>query len=145
MAPKDKKTASTNHEATKAEKELAGQVKALRARVKTLEGEADMWRKRAEKHKSRVQKVKDQAEKAIAEAADVAKKRARAKTEKKIQRAIADHTGDDRPRAEPLALKDAPPLPEPTWTVAQLRVAAREQGVPGYTRLRKDQLLAALL
>ncbi|MET0929342.1 MAG: Rho termination factor N-terminal domain-containing protein [Aeromicrobium sp.] len=141
MAPKDKSTPSLS----KAEKQLTAQVKALRTRVKTLEAEADTWRKRAEKQTSKLQKVKDQAEKAIAEATALAKKRARAKAEKKIQEAIADHRRDDCPRAEPLALKDAPALPEASWTVAQLRVAAREQGVPGYSRLRKDQLLAALL
>ncbi|MET0449481.1 MAG: Rho termination factor N-terminal domain-containing protein [Aeromicrobium sp.] len=141
MAPKDKSTPSLS----KAEKQLTAQVKALRTRVKTLEAEADTWRKRAEKQTSKLQKVKDQAEKAIADATALAKKRARAKAEKKIQQVIADHQRDDRPRAEPLALKDAPALPEASWTVAQLRVAAREQGVPGYSRLRKDQLLAALL
>jgi CRP-like cAMP-binding protein len=141
MAAKDKKAPGS----AKRVEELTAQVKTLRARVKTLEVEADTWRKRAEKQKTRAQKVKEQAEKAIADATAVAKKRARSKAEKKIQQAIADHTRDDGPRAEPLALKDAPPLPEPTWTVAQLRVAAREQGVPGYTRMRKDQLLAALL
>lgn len=141
MAPKD----SSAPRVTKAEKQLTAQVKVLRARVKTLEAEADTWRKRAEKQTSKLQKVKDQAEKAIAEATDLARKRARAKAEKKIRHAIADHQRDERPRAEPLALKDAPPLPEASWTVVQLRTAARDQGVPGYSRMRKDQLLAALL
>ncbi|MET0929465.1 MAG: Rho termination factor N-terminal domain-containing protein [Aeromicrobium sp.] len=141
MAPKDKTPTSPS----KAEKQLTAQVKALRTRVKTLEAEVGTWRKRAEKQSSKLQKVREQAEKAIAEATALAKKRARAKADKRIQQAIADHQRDERPRAEPLALKDAPALPEASWTVAQLRVAAREQGVPGYSRLRKDQLLAALL
>ena len=157
MAPKDSnRPAKTDKKADKkadrllavatAEVEqLTAQVKTLRKRVKTLEIESDTWRQRAEKHKSRVEKLKDQAEKAIAEATSVAKKRARAKADKRLQQAIADHARDDRPRAEPLVLKDAPARPEASWTVVQLRSAAKDQGVPGYSRMRKDQLLAALL
>ncbi|MET0767392.1 MAG: Rho termination factor N-terminal domain-containing protein [Aeromicrobium sp.] len=147
MAPKDTKNPTKTERLAAANarvEELTAQVAALRTRVRSLETEADTWRKRAEKQTSRVQKVKDQAEKAIAEATSLAKKRARAKADKRIRQAIADHVRDDRPRAEPLALKDAPALPEASWTVAQLRTAARDQGVPGYSRLRKDQLLAAL-
>lgn len=158
MASKDKRTSSKGKDSSgpaKLEKrlaaalaevdELTGQVRSLRARVRALETEADTWRKRAAKQKSRVEKIKDQAERTIAEATALAKKRARAKADKKIRQAIADHTRDDRrPRAEPLALREAP-IPEATWTVARLRGAAREQGVPGYSRMRKDQLLAALL
>ncbi|MCW2838840.1 MAG: hypothetical protein JWR55_323 [Aeromicrobium sp.] len=140
MAPKDKRSADNS---TIVE-ELTSQVAALRKRVKKAEAEADLWRKKAAKQKSRVEKIKDRAEKAIAEATALATKRARAKAEKKIQQAIADHARDVSPPAEPLVLKEAPARPESSWTVAQLRIAAREQGVPGYSRLRKDQLLAAL-
>lgn len=115
--------------------ELTAELKTLRARVKTLEVEAETWKKRAEKQRSRVQKVRAKAEKAIAEATA---KRKKAKA--KARQAIADH-----PRAEPLALRDAPRAPQPTWTVAQLREAAREQGLAGYSRMRKDQLLAELI
>lgn len=115
--------------------ELTAELKTLRARVKTLEVEAETWKKRAEKQRSRVQKVRAKAEKAIAEATA---KRKKAKA--KARQAIADH-----PRAEPLALRDAPKAPQPTWTVAQLRDAAREQGIAGYSRMRKEQLLAELI
>jgi chromosome segregation ATPase len=149
MAPKDTtKPAKTDKllaAATAEVEQLTTQVKVLRKRVKALETESDTWRRRAEKHKSRIEKIKDQAEKAVADATALAKKRARAKAEKKLQQAIADHSRDDSPRAEPLVLKDAPALPEASWTVTRLRAAAREQGVPGYSRMRKDQLLAALL
>ena len=121
--------------ATALAEELRVEVQTLRAHVKTLEAESASWKKRAEKQKSRVHKVRAKAEKAIAEATA---KRKKAKA--KARQAIADH-----PRAEPLALRDAPKPPEPSWTVAQLREAARDQGVPGYSRMRKDQLLAQLI
>lgn len=131
--------------ATQTIDELTAQVTALRARVEMLEGQVDTWKKRAAKHKSRVKKLKDGTGRAIAEAAEGAKKRAQAKAEKKIRQAIADHAVDDRPRAEPMALKDAPALPEASWNVTRLRAAAREQGVPRYSRMSKEQLLDALI
>ncbi len=127
----DKKLAA----ATATIEDMTSELATLRARVKALEVEAETWKKRAEKQRSRVQKVRVKAEKAIAEATA---KRKKAKA--KARQAIADH-----PRAEPLALRDAPKAPEPTWTVAQLRQAARDQGIPGYSRMRKDQLLAQLI
>jgi chromosome segregation ATPase len=131
LSKTDKKLAA----ATATVEELTGELKALRARVKALEAETETWKKRAEKQKSRVQKVRTKAEKAIAEATA---KRKKAKAQ--ARQAIADH-----PRAEPLALRDAPKPPEPSWTVAQLREAARDQGIAGYSRMRKDQLLAQLI
>lgn len=125
--------------------ELTAQVTALRARVEMLEGQVDTWKKRAAKQKSRVKKVTERAERAVAEASRAAKDRAKAKAEKKIREAIADHATDDRPRAEPLALKDAPELPEASWNVTRLRAAAREQGVPRYSRMTREQLLEALI
>lgn len=131
--------------ATTTVEELNAQVTALRARVEMLEGQVDHWKKRAAKQKSRVKKVRQRAERAIAEASEAARQRAAGKAEKKIRQAIADHPGDDRPRAEPLALKDAPELPEASWTVTRLRAAAREQGVPRYSRLSRQELLDALI
>lgn len=121
--------------ATATVEELTAEVKTLRTRVKALEAEAETWKKRAEKHKSRVHQVRAKAEKAIAEATA---KRKKAKA--KARQAIADH-----PRAEPLALKNAPELPQPTWTVTRLRAAAKDQGIAGYSRMRKDELLAQLI
>lgn len=121
--------------ATATVEELTAELTALRARAKTLEVEAETWKKRAEKQRSRVQKVRAKAEKAIAEA-NAKRKKAKARA----RQVIADH-----PRAEPLALRDAPKLPEATWTVAQLRAAAKDQGIAGYSRMRKDQLLAELV
>lgn len=125
--------------------ELNAQVTALRARVEMLEGQVDMWKKKAAKQKSRVKKVTEKAERAIAEATEAARTRAKAKAEKKIREAIADHATDDHPRAEPMALKDAPELPQASWNVTRLRAAAREQGVPRYSRLSKEELLDALI
>ena len=127
----DKKLAA----ATATVEELTRELKVVRSRVKALEAEAETWKKRAEKHKSRVHQVRAKAEKAIAEATA---KRKKAKA--KARQAIADH-----PRAEPLALKNAPELPQPTWTVTRLRAAAKDQGIAGYSRMRKDELLAQLI
>lgn len=115
--------------------ELTAEAAVLRDRVKTLEVEVATWKKRAEKQRSRVQKVRAKAEQAIAEA-NARRKKAKARA----RQVIADH-----PRAEPLALREAPKAPEPTWTVTQLRAAAKDQGIAGYSRLRKDQLLAELI
>lgn len=150
MAGKNKRDdlSASEKKLRKAEAEvdqLRTQVAGLRKRVVALESEADTWRKRAKKHKSRVKAVSEKAEKAVADATALAKKRARAKADKKIRQVIADHGRDVRPRAEPLALRDAPELPQASWTVTRLRVAAREQGVAGYSRMRKDQLLDALV
>ena len=121
--------------ATARVEELTAEVTALRAKVQALETESSSWKKQAEKQKSRVRKVRAAAEKAIAEATA---KRKKAKA--RARQAIADH-----PRAEPLALTGAPERPLPTWTVARLREAAKDQGIPGYSRMRKDQLLAQLI
>ena len=131
LSKTDKKLAA----ATATVEKLTEELTVLRARVKALEAEAATWKKRAEKQKSRVQKVRAKAEKAIAEA--TAKRK---KAQAKARQASADH-----PRAEPLALRDAPKPPEPSWTVAQLREAARDQGIAGYSRMRKDELLAQLI
>jgi chromosome segregation ATPase len=130
--------------ATMTVEELNAQVTALRARVQMLEGQVDRWKKRAAKHKSRVKKVTERAERAIADATEAAKRRASSKAEKKIRQAVADHA-DDGPRAEPMALKDAPELPEASWNVTRLRAAAREQGVPRYSRMSKQELLEVLI
>lgn len=151
MARKDRKLGvpgKTNGQlaiATATVEELTAQVAALRARVEMLETQVDTWKKRAVKRKSRLKEVTARAEKAIADAAAAAKDRSAAKAEKKVQQTIADHPRDDHPRAEPLALKDAPELPDPSWTVTRLRQAAREQGIAGYARMRKEQLLLALI
>jgi CRP-like cAMP-binding protein len=150
MAGKGKKASPSNTEqqlelAHATVEELSAQVLALRTRVELLEGQVDTWKRRAAKHKSRVQQVTEKAEQAIAEATAAAKRRAKAKAEKKLRLAIADHARDDHPRAEPVLLRDAPGLPQPSWTLTQLRAAARDQGVTGYSRLTKAQLLDILV
>jgi predicted RNase H-like nuclease (RuvC/YqgF family) len=48
-------------------------------------------------------------------------------------------------RAEPAALRDAPELPDASWNVTRLRAAAREQGVPRYSRMSRQELLDVLI
>ncbi|AXT84565.1 hypothetical protein C6I20_04700 [Aeromicrobium sp. A1-2] len=135
MSSKNDKKA---HGTGKAERKLAAansSVEALTAEVKVLRTQVKTLQADAEKHKSRVQKIRANAEKAIAKATA---KRKKAKA--RARQAIADH-----PRAEPRALKDAPELPQPSWTVTRLRAAAKDQGVAGYSRMRKDQLLSELV
>ncbi|MCW2831870.1 MAG: hypothetical protein JWP31_2562 [Aeromicrobium sp.] len=118
--------------------ELTAEVVSLQDQVEMLEADVATWRRKAHRQRSRAKKFRAAAEKALAEVAIVTRKRAKAK--ERVRLVIADH-----PRAEPLALRGAPSLPKASWTVAQLRVAAQEQGVAGRSRLRKDQLLDRLV
>lgn len=119
--------------------DLTAEVAVLRAEIDRLTLESATWRKKAKKRRSRLKALRESAETALAEAGSAARQRASQRAVARSRLSIADH-----PRAEPLVLREAP-LPEPSWTVARLRVAAREQGVAGYGRMRKDELLAALI
>jgi len=129
MAAKSTKTKSKKKSGSKTVDELSAQVKALRSKVASLEVEAEEWKKKAEKQRSRAKKIAKQAEKAIAKA-----------TNKALDRAN---------RAREVAVDHVPAVlytdkPDETWTVTRLRSMAREQGVPGYSRMPKDKLLATL-
>ncbi|MGA8988324.1 hypothetical protein [Aeromicrobium sp.] len=119
--------------------ELANQVALLQNRVHGLQAASGSWRPKAG-GRSPVQKVRAAAVTAIVQTTNLARRWSGNRAEGRKRLVIADH-----PRAEPLALRDAPPLPEPSWTVARLRVAAREQGVVGFGRMRKEQLLMELI
>jgi hypothetical protein len=121
--------------ATTTVEELTAEVELLRERISTLEAESEAWRRRAAKQKSRVQKIRAAAEAAIAEA-NAKRKKAKAQA----RQAIADH-----PYVATPALRAELEPPQPTWTVARLRAAARDQGLAGYSRMRKDQLVAELI
>ncbi len=144
-------------------------VKALKAAAQESADDADRWKAKAKEHKRRAAESREAARKAL-EVAAKAEKQAR-KAQKKARKALATQHEDathvpaaDVP-AEPLApaesgmapagpVGELPPLvsaalqpaddPYATWSVTRLRAEARSQGVSGYSRMRRDELLTAL-
>ena len=115
-----------------ADKELAtaqAQVEKLRATVEKLEG-------KLAKSKAKAATWKDEARRERPKVA---------KLEAKLRRTRRDAPVDHEPPAErgDLPVED-PTVPDESWTVARLRVLAREKQVPGASRLTKAALLAAL-
>lgn len=97
-----------------------------------------------EKAEAKASKWKDEAKRLGAET------KATAKELRKHKRGtVAETTGlivPAEPEVTEAAVADAPPAagPDDSWTVTALRVAAREQGITGYSRKSKADLLALL-
>jgi hypothetical protein len=142
-------------------------VKALKAAAQESADDAERWKAKAKEHKRRSAESREAARKAL-EVAVKAEKQAR-KAQKKARKALAatqhddatlapvpdlpdedgaDFHGDDETPLAARALQPAvlAPADDPyaTWSLTRLRAEARAQGVSGYSRMPREQLLLAL-
>ena len=104
--------------------EIEREAKAAKKAKKKAKAEAEKAKKKAKKAKKREQERAAERAKAARKAEKLAAKKAEAK------RAV-------------VAARPAPAdeFPNATWTVVALRARARERGLPGYSRLSKEQLI----
>lgn len=93
----------------------------LEERLERTSGKLERWRTEAKQGRTRI-----------------------AKLEARLRRARRSAPVDHLPPAERGDLPVEPDVVDASWTVVRLRVAAREQGVVGCSRMTKAQLLAAL-
>jgi len=119
--------------------ELRTTVKRLEKAVAKLEGRAaDLAEKAASAKKAR---------KAAVSRAEKAEKTARrsSKSSKKSPAVVEPEAVVETEIEPTVETGPATDVPDETWNVVRLRAAARAQGVTGASRMRKDDLLAALL
>jgi peptidoglycan hydrolase CwlO-like protein len=121
-----------------ADKGLKAAVDKLQARLGAAEKSVEKWKARAKEHKSL-------AAGAQAELGVVRRRLAKAEASatKWKERAEKRTTAAPVAAAAPAASAAGAP-PVETWTVTRLRAEARSRGVTGYSRMTKDQLLAAV-
>jgi hypothetical protein len=126
------KAGGTKVKRSELERQLAKagkQVDKLRATVEELEAKLEKSRAKAQQWKTEARQERTKV----------------AKLEAKLRRARRDAPVDHEPPAErgDLPVED-PTVPDATWTVARLRVVAREKNVAGASRMTKAALLDAL-
>jgi chromosome segregation ATPase len=149
MADKSKSPKKSTGKKSSPESELAAAqdaIKALRSTVAMLEKNVVKLEKRLEKNvvklegrlEKRVSEFRDEAQKLRA-AAEKAGKSAVKSAKKAYDSAVGEPEAPEKVEVIPLA-----DVPKAEMTVTQLRAAARAQGVPGYSRMTKAQLIAAL-
>ncbi|MEJ7633208.1 Rho termination factor N-terminal domain-containing protein [Aeromicrobium sp.] len=117
-------------------------IKKLRRTVDKLEKNVSKLEKRTSELKAEAKERQSLAKRTVKKAKDSG-----GATAKSARKVVDSVLRQDAPPAEPalatevVAVDEAPAA---DLTVAQLRAAARQQGVPGYSRMRKAQLIAAL-
>lgn len=116
-------------------------IKTLKATVATLEKNVAKLEKRASKLKTGAKDRRDSARRTGRSAVTSARSRARS-TKKVVVSAVPIGRQEAPPeKVEVVKIENAP---KSELTVTALRGAARAQGIPGYSRMTKDQLIAAL-
>jgi hypothetical protein len=111
-------------------------IKALRSTVAGLEKNVAKLEARLEK---RVSELRVDAKKLRVTVENVGKSAV-----KSAKKAYDSAVGDDSAKEEKVEVVSIADAPKSEMTVAQLRAAARKQGVAGYSRMTKAQLIAAL-
>ena len=122
---KKKKTSPTTESTVK---ELRSTIKTLQAGVEKAEAKAARWKAKAKKHRT-------------------ASAKATRKLEKSQQALKQDRSEATTTAAEQVSAPQPAPMsttPDSSWTVTRLRAAARSQGVVGYSRKSKAELIDAL-
>jgi chromosome segregation ATPase len=135
---KIKKLSATN-------KELSKEVTVLRSKLTRTEAMLARTDERAKRWKTETAAARTAAARSDTRAEKLQRKldRAGAALEPVKASAPAESAATGRPAAEPTAA-DGVTVPDPTWTVAQLRAEARARGVTGLSGKPKAQILAAL-
>jgi len=134
-------------------------IKKLSATNKELSKEVTLLRSQLTKTETRLARTDERAKRWKTETAAARTAAARSDTraeklQRKLDRAVAtlepvkgvapaESAATGRPAGEPTA-PDGVTIPDPTWTVAQLRAEARARGLTGLSGKPKAQILAAL-